>query len=164
MINKEKYPHLYQYEKIILQLLKRIHKEEIHRISKAKLTKIVNTIEINDNIYKDTIKLILDESGLTLLELMEDINKNVKYYSAIQHYIMFNNFSTTRANFVVDENDVIKYVKNNVDNLSLFYDLVNKLLTWDETIRGFEFYHNLHNKLQNHSQVYNLMYEIIYDF
>ena len=161
----EKYKNLIQLENIICQYLYREIKNTNKYRSCMKFTifsndqkrNILSNIkhliaeyinsDINNDIIKDIIELICDTGKMTINDFIEDLTYSNKYFS---------------RNYKSTENDIYKYIKESITPFNIVTDLVNSAFTWHSTKRGFHFYANISNKVQNVLRINNLLMIYLY--
>ena len=138
---KEKYKNLYNLL-IILKLFDiRLYKESIEFPFPIK-KECINSIDLNDDILNDIIQLILDESGLTLEELIADINATIK------------SRNTKKEPHIRNKKQLFNYMRESYSNCILLIKPVDQMIRWDLTKKGYTFYSILNNKVNQSLNVF----------
>lgn len=149
MINK--YKNLNDLLNTFKPLILRIKKEWNHY---ALRIQCFNSIELNDIIVDDILQLIIDKSGLTLKELITDVNETIKER---------NYWRVKKIKCVENKKELIQHIKNICSNYDILTNPIKQLLYWNCTTQGYDFYgrvnKNVNQTLKVFEDVISLLYE-----
>ena len=138
----EKYKNLNNLS-ISLKCFRLRLKKENRRLNKFKEMDYINELNLSDDIINDIIQLILDESGLTLKELITDINLSVEERYNWKHGC----YTTVPKKKIRSKKELIYHLKTSHSNCDLLNSPINNLLIWCKTNKGFNFYSKLNMKV-----------------
>ncbi len=150
----EKYKHLRKLEKDILQFMIRYKKEYASKVPKNELksdvVKLINTLDINVNVYLDIINLICDkENNFTSKILFDEIASKIKNNSFYTNY----KIDKTKSN----EHNIMNFIAQRMDNFSLLTEPIFYLFGWYGTLNGEAFYGNLNKIVREELLLYNVL-------
>ena len=137
------YANLENFHNTIKALVLRIIKNSNLTIENQYIQRqiIVNKIIIKinqlniDNVISDIIDMILYEGDMTLQELINDINFYINYHSTIIYKKVY------------DKQSIIEFLKVRNTNGQILTEHVIRLFAWSKTIKGANFYAQLHTKI-----------------
>lgn len=136
---EEKYQHLNNLYHDIKSFNFRLKKEGM-RMTISEKRKYINLLNLSDDIINDIIQLIKDESGLTLNELIYDVNNTL---------IIKNTWRSEEKKYkmITNKTEFIEYLKTYYSNWTLLTNPIENLLFFEDTKKGYDFYYNLNKKI-----------------
>lgn len=136
----EKYKHLNELYYIIKSFILRLNKE-FPKITKDEKITYINSLQLSDEIISEIIQLIKDESNLTLVDIINEVN----------FAIHRNNFWTftdeQKAKYVKNEKELINHIKEHYNTYQVLTNIVSHIFCWENSNKGYFFYLVLNQKV-----------------